>query len=376
VDFGIFCTPYAIDYAHGVSSPSAIIEWDLQLARWADEYGLAEAYFAEHYTIGHEPSPAPDLMIAAAAQHTERIKLGAAAHLLPYHNPINLAHRLMWLDHMTGGRYIAGFAPGSFPTDAQLFGTGKDNAEMMSEAIEIIQAIWTREPPYRIEGKHWTVDMPTFTEQWNGPHLKPMQRPHPDVVITGMQARSPSFRIAGHHGFSPLSQQVSTRVLRGQWTTYAEAASEAGHIPNRADWRVLRDIFVADTDEEARRLVVEGAAGRAWNAHILPAFKTVRARSEGAAAYALGELLLDEGMEIEELTTEWMADNFWLVGSPETVAEKVANLNAELNGCGAIITLTFDYGDDPESYRRNLELLGREVAPRVAGIGPRAGAHA
>ena len=53
-----------------------------------------EAYFAEHYTIGREPSPAPDLMIAAAAQRTRQIKLGAAAHLVPYHNPISLAHRL------------------------------------------------------------------------------------------------------------------------------------------------------------------------------------------------------------------------------------------------------------------------------------------
>ena len=89
-----------------------VIDWDLQATVWADEYGLDEVFFAEHYTLGAEPSPAPDLMIAAAARITSRVKLGALGHLLPYHHPVALAHRMMYLDHLTGGRYIAGVAPG------------------------------------------------------------------------------------------------------------------------------------------------------------------------------------------------------------------------------------------------------------------------
>src|SRR6185436_515959 len=125
--FSAFAVPYSLDYPDGRRSVKEVIDWDLQVAQWCDEYGWAEIFFAEHYTLGRETSPAPDLMIAAASQLTTRVKLGAAAHLLPYHNPIALAHRLLWLDHMTNGRYIAGFAPGSYPTDAQLFGTGDDN---------------------------------------------------------------------------------------------------------------------------------------------------------------------------------------------------------------------------------------------------------
>jgi alkanesulfonate monooxygenase SsuD/methylene tetrahydromethanopterin reductase-like flavin-dependent oxidoreductase (luciferase family) len=365
---GIFSTPYSMNYPAGLSAAQDVIDWDLLVTEWADHYGLHEAYFAEHYTIGHEPSPAPDLMIAAASQRTDTIKLGAAAHLLPYHNPIALAHRLLWLDHMTGGRYIAGFAPGSFPTDAQLFGTGNDNPKMLADALEIIDAIWTREPPFRVETEHWTADMPAYTEMWNGPHLKPLQQPRPEVIMTGMQPASPTLAQAGKHGFAPMSQQVSARVLRQQWETYAEAAEAAGYTADRSRWRVIRDVFVADTDAEARRLVVEGAAGRTWEAHVLPAFKAVRARGS-QKPYALGELMLDEGMEIDELTVEWMAEHYWLVGSPETVAHKIDALNDELGGIGAIITMTFDYSDDREAYRRNLELLGTEVGPRIASDG-------
>jgi alkanesulfonate monooxygenase SsuD/methylene tetrahydromethanopterin reductase-like flavin-dependent oxidoreductase (luciferase family) len=267
---------------------------------------------------------------------------------------------------MTGGRYIAGFAPGAFPTDAQLFGTGDNNPEMMREAIDIIEAIWTRDAPFRIEGKYWTVDMPPYAEIWHGPHMKPLQSPRPDVIISGTQPESPSLIAAGRHGFSPVSQQVSAPVLRQHWETYSTAATEAGHEPDRARWRVLRDIFVADTDEEARRLVIEGAPGKTYDRVILPIFKK----------FGLADLMLAPGMEPDDLTVEWMADNCWLVGSPETVAEKVTALDEEAGGIGVLLTGVFEFQDDPEPFRRSLELLGREVAPRVADVGARAATRA
>lgn len=303
MDIGLFMAPYNLQYSEGRQSAQDVIEWDLTVAEWADEYGLEEAYFAEHYTVGREPSPAPDLMIAAASQRTERIKLGAAAHLLPYHNPISLAHRLMWLDHLTGGRYIAGFAPGSFPTDAQLFNmTLEQNAPKHAQALDIISAIWTREPPFRLETESWTVDMPAFTDLWHGPHLTSLQRPHPEVIVSGMQPNSPSFQDAARRGFSPMSQQVGHTTLRAHWETYQGSAEEAGLVADRGSWRVLRDVFVAETDKEARRLVLDGGNGQIWREHLLPTFKTIRSR--GTRTYALGELLIDPGMTIDDLTLD------------------------------------------------------------------------
>ncbi|ATD72476.1 hypothetical protein CNO18_21635 [Gordonia sp. 1D] len=66
--FGTFSAPYSHDYAHGKRTAKEVIDWDLQLVKWAEEYGWDEAFFAEHYTLGGEPSPAPDAMIAAASQ--------------------------------------------------------------------------------------------------------------------------------------------------------------------------------------------------------------------------------------------------------------------------------------------------------------------
>lgn len=357
--FGIFNVPYAREYVAGRRTAEEVIDWDMQVTQWADQYGLNEAYFAEHYTLGNEPSPAPDLMIAAASQLTKRIHLGAAAHLLPYHNPIALAHRIMWLDHMTKGRYIAGFAPGAYPSDAQLFGTGDNNAKMMEEGLDIIEAILNREAPFTVKGEYFSADMPAWDDTVAGPHLRPKRERIP-AIMTGMQAQSPTLTTAGSRGFLPLSQQVHNSILVEQWKTYEAAAIEAGHTPSRANWKICRDTFVADTDEEARRLVLEGGMGRTWAEYNLANFIEL----------GIGKFLTGGTIPDSELTIEWMLDNVLIVGSPDTVAQKIETLYEEVGGFGTLISFGYEYHDMPEAYRRNFELLGSEVAQRVAHLDP------
>ncbi|MGH3639216.1 MAG: LLM class flavin-dependent oxidoreductase [Mycobacterium sp.] len=356
--FGLFNIPYSRDYAHGHRTAKEVIDWDLRLTKWGDEFGWEEAYFAEHYTLGGEPSPAPDAMIAAASQLTSRIKLGAAAHLLAYHNPTALAHRIMWIDHMTDGRYIAGVAPGAFPSDAQLFDTGKANAAMMVEALDIIEAIWTKSGPFRIEGEFWTVDMPAYSEDIHGPHLKPKQSAIP-MVMTGMQATSPTLTTAGRRGYAAMSQQVHESVLRGHWTTYSAAAESAGRSVDRSEWRICRDVLVADTDEEARDLYLNGAMGDLWANYNVPTFIKL----------GIGELISGGTVGLDGLTAEWMVENFHIVGSPETVANKIEALHDAVGGFGTLISFGHDYSTNPDPYRRSFELLGTEVAAKVAHLG-------
>jgi alkanesulfonate monooxygenase SsuD/methylene tetrahydromethanopterin reductase-like flavin-dependent oxidoreductase (luciferase family) len=356
--FGIFNIPFSLDYADGKQSLADSIEWNLHVTEMADANGLSEAYFAEHYTLGREAHPAPDLMIAAAAQRTSQITLGAAAHLLPYHNPIALAHRMLFLDHLTGGRYIAGAAPGAYPSDAQLFGTGKNNPRMMIEALDIIEAIWTKPGPFTIAGEFWKVDMPAYSEDIHGPHLKPYGSHAPRIAMTGMQANSPTLTLCGERGYLPISQQVSTPALIQHWTTYEDAALASGHTPDRADWRVLRDSFVADTDEEAMEWVVNGPMGEAWRRHLLPTFGQLK---------LLG-LLAGDAVDPAEVTVEWLAENFWLIGSPATVIDKVRDLHHRTGGFGTLLSASFDCSARPEQYERHFELLGDTVIPALRDL--------
>ncbi|HJY79518.1 MAG TPA: LLM class flavin-dependent oxidoreductase, partial [Candidatus Binatia bacterium] len=81
-------------------------QWDLEHLELCDKLGFHEAWVGEHFTAPWEPNPAPDLLIAQALLRTKSIKLCPGAHLLPYHHPTELAHRVAFLDHMAQGRFM------------------------------------------------------------------------------------------------------------------------------------------------------------------------------------------------------------------------------------------------------------------------------
>jgi alkanesulfonate monooxygenase SsuD/methylene tetrahydromethanopterin reductase-like flavin-dependent oxidoreductase (luciferase family) len=351
VKFGVFNAPYA--------APELpfheVIDWNLQVARWADELGFDEIWFAEHYTTGWQNSPAPEIMIAAAARETERITLAAGAHLVPYQHPAALAYRVMALDHLTRGRYIAGVGAGAYPLDQKLFGTAGKNSEMLVEGLDIMAKIWKGEP-FRYEGTFHTVEYPAYDSFFAGPALRPYQTPHPPITIAGSSPNSASFAIAGERGFYPLSFAKSPEHLHAQWEGYAAAAERGGHVPDRANWRVCREVFVADTDAEAVELATTGLMGRFYNEHMIQVYQ----RGGGS---------LVPGHAPEEVDAELLANTVWLVGSPSTVAEKIEREYTQAGGFGTLIAFDFNYADRPEAYRRSLELLMTEVAPKVAHLG-------
>src|SRR5690348_13709933 len=106
--FGVFLGPY---HRYGVS-PNLAMQRDLKLAAHLDEYGFDELWFGEHHSGGVETVASPEVMIAAAAQHTTTLKLGTGVSSLPYHQPFILADRIIQLDHLTRGRMMFGVGPG------------------------------------------------------------------------------------------------------------------------------------------------------------------------------------------------------------------------------------------------------------------------
>ena len=112
-------------------------QFDLDVIALADELGYQEAWIGEHFTAPWEPIPSPDLMIAQALTRTKNIKLGAGAHLLPYHHPAELALRIAYLDHLSQGRLLVGIGAGGLQTDAIMFDVDFDageNREMTRES--------------------------------------------------------------------------------------------------------------------------------------------------------------------------------------------------------------------------------------------------
>lgn len=338
------------------------VEWDLQILRWADEYGFSEAWIGEHFTIGWDPNPCPEILIAQALRETKHIVLAPGAHLLPYHNPIALAHRVAYLDHVARGRYILGIGSGAYGSDAQLFGTyTKTNHDMTVEAIEIMTRIWQATGPFKFQGQFWSVDYPEFDPGLAGPYLKPFQKPYPPIAMAGLSPRSPSLRQAGEYGFLPLSLNLSPSYLAGHWEAYSEGAAKAGRKVSRKNWRVGREFFVAETDAEAYRHATNSrlGMGRALREFLLPLFVRFNMTKH---------LAPDPDLPASDITVEYLAKNVWLVGSPDTVAEKLRAHYDEGGGFGTLVGVCYDHSEDPDPFRRSLELMGKEVLPRVKDL--------
>ena len=333
------------------------IEWDLQCIRWADELGYDEAWIGEHHTLDWEPVVAPDLVLAQAIQQTERIRLGAAGHLVTMIHPAALANRISQLDHMANGRLNLGAVISSAPPDHAFVGvTGgmTQSRRMTAEANDLMVKVWTSEEPFSFRGEFWSCD---YDPQVNW--LRPYQAPHPPIAVPGLGPASDSIVNAGAKGYMPLSFNVAERLVDTHWAAYERGAASAGRTADRRQWHVLKDIFVADTDEEARRWSVESHFARFYTEYHLPLLESIGLK---------GHLKEDDSLPDSAVDVEYLADTCFIIGSPDTVVEKITKLYERLGGFGTLMLLSSDYADAPERWRRSLELLATEVAPRLAHL--------
>lgn len=332
---------------------------DLDDLERLDALGFEEAWIGEHFTASWEPCPAPDLLIAQALLRTKRIRLGPLGHLLPYHHPIELAHRVAYLDHMAQGRYQLGVGISALPTDHDLFGIdtrdGK-NRRMTFESIEIMTRLWT-EGATNFQGEFWATGAAQSELPGLGYHLVPYQTPHPPIAIAGLTPGSENHKLAGEKGYIPVSLSVSpdASITARHWDAVVEGAARSGRVPDRDEWRIIRDVYVAPTDEEARQLAIGGIMGRCWREFLLPIY----------LGLGLGKFLKhDPSMPDEAVDLKYLADHLWFVGSPQTVADRILELYHQTGGFGRLLIVSYDSTEEREAWDRSLRLLMDEVLPR------------
>lgn len=333
-------------------------EWDLKHLELCDRLGFSEAWIGEHFCSPWEPNPAPDLLIAQGLLRTTRMKLAPGAHLLPYHHPAELACRVAYLDHIAKGRFMFGVGSSGLPSDWKLFnvdGAGGQNRKMTREALDIILKLWESEEPFEYRGEYWTVNRIEPMLRTLKFHIKPFQKPHPPIGIAGLTPRSDTLEIAGERGFMPMSLNLSTAYLAEHWASVERGAAKTGRTPKRDDWRVVREVYIAETDAEAKRLALKGMLARAYREYLLPLF----------GDFGLLSLFKhDKSVADSDVTPEYLVEHNWLVGSPRTVRQKLADMYGASGGFGTMLVLTFDFSEEHEAWATSQRLLIDEVLPQ------------
>lgn len=346
------------------SDPAETLEADLAQVQRLDELGFEEAWIGEHFTSEWENIPAPDLFIAAALQRTGRIKLGTGVTCLPSHNPFYLAHRIALLDQMARGRFLWGVGSGGFPGDFEVAGIDPKSGQQRQitlDGIEAVLQLWRDPQPGASEGHGWSFTVPRPDPRIaKHVYMKPYQRPHPPIAVAGVTERSDTLGMAGERGWIPMSINLATtRVLRSHWDSFAAGAARAGRPARRAEWRIARNLHVAEIDAQARQEAIEGAIGRDFRDYFIP----LQSLSRG-----LGGLKVDPAMPDADVTLEYLCDNVWVVGGPDTVARKIRDLYDGVGGFGSILPVAADW-PDARVWDRSMTLLATEVMPRLADLG-------
>ncbi|MBI4277078.1 MAG: LLM class flavin-dependent oxidoreductase [Armatimonadetes bacterium] len=228
------------------------------LAR-AEALGYHSAWVQEQI-IGTVPIMEPVTLLAFAAAHTRRMLLGTAVLLTPIRNPVQLAKSLATVDHLSGGRLIAGVGLGAagIPTYAAFGVPTERRVRRFVEGVHVMRKLWTEEQAtfhgtfYRLDG----ISM----------EPKPVQKPHPPIWIGAHHPSAVRRAIRLGDGFVGAGT-ASTAQFRDEVGVIRRTLAEAGRDP--ATFPLSKRVYIAvDRDRgQAERRLVEWFAERYRGRH-------------------------------------------------------------------------------------------------------------
>ena len=334
----------------------------------ADQLGFYDAFVGEHLTDRCEPITNSMLFHATLIPDTKQIKLATGTSNLSQKHPVLTAVQAAMFDHLAEGRFIFGISPGALTSDAEALGMlDEDRNKIFAEAIDVILAIWERDPPYDIDfpDNRFKVS----TAKTSALHLgvgymgKPYQQPRPEIVGTVLSPFSPGVIQMGKRDFHPISANFLLAMhLKSHWENYSKGKAEVGARANTADWRVARNIFVADDDRIAARYAREGAASP--NRVYFQQMHAQLLRSKRLFVFKEHKDQPDD-----EITHDFVMDQLVIHGSVNKVVDRILALREQIGDFGEIVYAGMDWVD-PALAKRSMQLMAEEVMPRVnAAIG-------
>ena len=359
VSLGMFTMPFH----HPDRDYATILEEDQEAIILADRLGFTEAYVGEHFSSWSERITSPLIFLATVINRTNQIRLGTGVINLPQLHPATVAAHAAMFDHLCRGRFIMGIGPGGLVSDLEMFDVGQAELrpQMVIESIDAILALWGQDPPYRIDGRFWKIALENsiWPEFKVGYVPRPYQQPHPPIALSILTPNSASAKTAGERGWIPVSGNFfHRRYLRGQWEKYAEGCEAVGRHPDPSVWRVSRSILVTESDAEAEDYLADPDTALAFYYRFFH-YSFSRGRK------ALFMLKPDIEVPDEDVTVDDVERALIISGSPRRVLDQLVALRDETGPFGTLLMAGHDW-DRPALWRRSMELLARDVMPKLS----------
>lgn len=367
-----------------------------EIAHMVEDLGFWGFTFPEHHlhTEGLEMGSLPVLQQHVITQ-TNHIKVGPIGYVLAGWNPLRLALEIAWLDQLTKGRILVGFARGyqtrwlnQMAQKLHVGGTISDksetdrtNREAFEEVFAFLKLAW-KDEPFRFKGKYYEYPYPyeegtpwlahKWTREYGAPGEvddngrvqmidvvpKPYQKPHPPLFQAFSVSEETMYWCA-RESVIPTVFVSQPEIARRMAEVYREEARRCGRsLALGQELGVIRAVYPAATRQHAQALSEQGAAGVAFpyffhNFGFTEAFRT----PEDEARY--GKQMLPP----EECTADRLAQAHWaLRGTVDDIRRQmdalVENVNPEY------FIWQGDQGLLPfDEVKRQIELFGTKILP-------------
>jgi len=377
-----------------------MIEEVVEISQLAEDVGFEAVAFPEHHlhSEGIEMGSLP-VLTQHVLQNTKRIKAGPIGYVLPGWNPLRLALEIAWLDQLTKGRTIVGFARGyqarwlnqmaqkvhASATSSDKSETDRVNREVFEEVYQFLKLAWGDEP-FRFKGKHWEYPYPQegtpwpaheWTREYGFPGEvddqgriqminvvpKPYQRPHPPL-FQAFSMSEETVRWCGREGLQPTIILPQPEVVRQLAEVYMEESRKAGRNLKLGDGvGVIRGIILGNSMEHARQLAEQSTCVLGFR-EFFHYFGFTEAWREPAdeAKYPTGKVMLPKS----EVTAERLSRvKFIYMGTVDDVTRGLDELVEKANP--EWFAWQGDQGFLPkDEVKRQIELFGKKILPRYA----------
>jgi alkanesulfonate monooxygenase SsuD/methylene tetrahydromethanopterin reductase-like flavin-dependent oxidoreductase (luciferase family) len=238
--FGIFQT---VPWPEGTDQTQQIRN-GLEQSILAEELGFSSLWMTEHHFTRHGITSDNLALLTYIAARTEKIRLGTAVSVLPFHDPVRLAESTAMVDQLSGGRLDVGIGRGYQWSEYEGFGINLDEgSERFEDAVRLLVQSWKAEEPFAFDGKYHSYDRAL-------PLPKPIQRPHPPLWHATTSAAG--LRRCAESGWGVLiAQGTPPSAIQGTVELYNEQLADIGGTLNPHQLLVARGMYCAATTEQA-----------------------------------------------------------------------------------------------------------------------------
>ena len=342
--FGLF------DHVEDAERPLAtLFDERLTFAQAADNAGIYCLHVAEHHATPLNMVPVPGIYLGAVARATKRMRLGPLVYLLPLYSPLRLIEEICILDHLSYGRMEVGVGRGVSPFELKYHKIEHDDSrEIFIDAFNCVSAGLTTDM-LNYSGKHYQYENVPIA-------LRPLQQPHPAFWYGSSNTIGSTW--AGEHGMHFVSlgptpfAKTNIDAFKQALAKRGGAAQPKAEFPGGTAIGVLRHIFVADTDEEAKRF-----AKPAMELHLA---QLNWLRAKHGVTGLTSRLNVPRGATFEES----VADGSVIAGTPQRVREEIERQVSEL-GVNYLLTYMFLGAMSLAEALRSLALFSTEVMPKL-----------